>query len=52
MGRRRRSSGYRMTSRKDGYWKLNEEAPSHMPCRTHSGKGYGLVKRQTMEFMN
>jgi len=30
-----------------GYWKFKEEAQNHTPLRTHFGRGYGGVVRQT-----
>jgi len=32
-----------------GYWKLKEEALGHTVCRTHLGRDYVLVIRQTTE---
>jgi hypothetical protein len=32
-----------------GYWKLKEEALDNTLWRTHIGRGYGPVERQTME---
>jgi hypothetical protein len=32
-----------------GYWKLKEEALDHTLWRTHFGRGYGPVVRQTTE---
>jgi hypothetical protein len=34
---------------KKGYSKLKEEAVGHTLCRTHFGRNYGLVIRQTTE---
>jgi hypothetical protein len=34
---------------KKGYWKLKEKALGHPLCRTHFGRKYGLVIRQTTE---
>jgi hypothetical protein len=32
-----------------GYWKLKEEAPARTLFRTHFGRAYGHVIRQTTE---
>jgi len=31
------------------HWKFKDEAQGHTLCRTHFGKGYGLLVRQTTE---
>jgi hypothetical protein len=36
----------------EGYWKLKEEAPDRILCRTRFGIGSGTVVRHTMERMN
>jgi hypothetical protein len=35
-----------------GYWKLKEEALVHTLWRTHFGRGYGPVVRQTVAWIN
>jgi hypothetical protein len=35
-----------------GCWKLKEETLGHAVFRTHFGKGYGPVVRQTTQGMN
>jgi len=42
-GRRGRRRKLLLNLRKGGYWKLKEEAPVGTTCRTHFGRGYGLV---------
>ena len=37
---------------KRGYRKLKQEVLAHLVSRTRFGKGYGLVVRLTMEWMN
>jgi hypothetical protein len=37
---------------KRGYWKLKEEALDNAVWRTSFGRSYGLVVRETIEWMN
>jgi hypothetical protein len=50
--KRRRKQLLADLKEKRRYWKLKEEALDHTLWRTHFGRGYGPVIRQTTEYMN